>query len=50
MFRGFVFTADNVTEKNDPAEVIKDLKNSRARTWIDLEDPTEQEMTSLFRI
>ena len=49
MFRGFVFTADNVTEKNDPAEVIKDLKNSRARTWIDLEDPTEQEIDFLIQ-
>jgi magnesium transporter len=48
MFRGFIFSGGKAVQENDPAEVVKTIKNKKHNVWIDLEDPTEAEIDFLI--
>ncbi len=48
MFRGFVFSGSGAKTRKKPGEVLKHLNKSGNVVWIDIEDPSEQEIDFLI--
>ncbi len=48
MFNSFIFTSGKILRKNNPNDTLKYLKNSNNIIWIDLEDPSEDEIDMLI--
>ncbi len=48
MFNSFIFTSGKILRKDNPDDTLKYLKNSNNIIWIDLEDPSEDEIDMLI--
>lgn len=48
MFRGFIFSGGKVSREDNTAEIVSALKNKKNSVWIDLDDPTENEIDFLI--